>query len=477
MAPGAERGHQSRAISSRRARIPTGDRCANAQVGHGYYPCNVGSVHDTVAMATNADLIVEQLRSMPGLDDDQLSALTNVRPRNQVNQICHRLEARGLLRRVDGGLGKKVNFLIEAAGSDATVEPHRIVRPVSQPLIGEQPRDVADIYLVGCAKSKLDHPAPARGLYTSPLYRLRRDWAERSGKPWFILSALHGLLLPEQLVAPYDCYLPHESTAYRLDWGQRVLARLDELAVPLTEALVEIHAGSAYIEPIEQGLIDRGAYVRKPLAGLRQGEWHRWYADAPSGPGGPGQPHVNQSSGATAAHLAEALLVDASAVPPDDFLRRGSTGLRTSGLYSWWIDRDGADDLSSGLGQTIQAGLLYAGLAGATRSRSGQPSSNTLWSRIARMHLGKNRNLSTLRRSLFAVLAELHPDLDEAGLTDWMHRHLRVLAVPFEDRDTLGAMEESVLVILDPPLNLRSVPGSRAREALSRLRSSATRAS
>lgn len=425
-------------------------------------------------MATNADLILEQLRSTPGLDDDQLSELTNIRPRNQVNQICHRLEARGLVRRVKGAAGKKVNFLNESVEPGTRVEPPAPARLSTQPIVGEHPREGPDIYLVGCAKSKLDHSSSARDLYTSPLFRLRRDWAEQSGKPWFILSALHGLLLPEELVAPYDCYLPHESTAYRLAWGRRVLARLDELAVPLAHARVEIHAGSVYVEPIERGLIDRGAQVRKPLAGLRHGEWYRWYADASRKPTTAAETASSPASVNTASQMAEALLVDAEAVTPVDFLGRGSTGLRISGLYSWWIDREGADDLSAGLGQTIHAGLIYAGLAGATRSRSGKRSSNTLWSRIAGMHLGRNRDLSTLRRSFYAILTVIDPELDERGLTEWMRRHLRVLAVPFEDRDALGAMEESVLAILDPPLNLRSVTRTPARTALSRLRSAST---
>jgi hypothetical protein len=52
--------------------------------------------------------------------------------------------------------------------------------------------------------------------------------------------------------------------------------------------------------------------------------------------------------------------------------------LRVPGLYSWWVDAAGAADLSRGLQLPVHAGLIYAGLAGATRWPSGNHSTNTL---------------------------------------------------------------------------------------------------
>ena len=61
----------------------------------------------------NQDLILEVLKRYPeGLDDDQLSQLSGVVPRQQVNQICRRLEANGVIAREAGvALGKIVNRL------------------------------------------------------------------------------------------------------------------------------------------------------------------------------------------------------------------------------------------------------------------------------------------------------------------------------------------------------------------------------
>ena len=63
-------------------------------------------------MNTNENRIIETLKQWPSLDDDQLSFQTGVRPRQQVNQICRRLEGQGRLRRSLGPEGKIINMLI-----------------------------------------------------------------------------------------------------------------------------------------------------------------------------------------------------------------------------------------------------------------------------------------------------------------------------------------------------------------------------
>lgn len=60
------------------------------------------------------------------------------------------------------------------------------------------------VALVGCCGPKLAHPAPARELYRSPLFRAARAWAEARADAWGILSARHGLVMPDQVIRPYD---------------------------------------------------------------------------------------------------------------------------------------------------------------------------------------------------------------------------------------------------------------------------------
>lgn len=82
------------------------------------------------------------------------------------------------------------------------------------------------VALVSCVKSKRDHPAAARDLYTSPLFRLSRSYAERRADAWFVLSALHGLVPPGEVLAPYEVTLNAMPAADRRAWASRVHAQL-----------------------------------------------------------------------------------------------------------------------------------------------------------------------------------------------------------------------------------------------------------
>jgi hypothetical protein len=321
-------------------------------------------------------------------------------------------------------------------------------------------------------KDKRSVPAAARDLYISALFRKERAYAERSGLPWFILSAEHGLVSPDEWLAPYERYLPDTPSAFRQAWGMWVTERLDLLAGPLRKKVIEIHAGSAYINPLRGHLATKGATLFEPLTGLTTGQRLAWYAQA--------SPDRNPNPSATGSGTAHGSTDDfcrqltnaEAALTPGDFLDRGAAGLNVPGLYSWWADAAGADDLTAGLGLPLSAGLIYAGLAGATRWPSGRPSSNSLWSRISGMHLGGRHEFSTFRRTLGSILAHARgePTIDEGLLTAWMHAHLKVVAVPFEDVDTLGHLEGDVLRTLDPPLNLQGMAHSPIRSRLKDLR-------
>ncbi|WP_341271804.1 GIY-YIG nuclease family protein, partial [Mycobacterium kubicae] len=170
-------------------------------------------------------------------------------------------------------------------------------------------------------------------------------------------------------------------------------------------------------------------------------------------------------------------LSDATSVlRPEEFVARGRPAFDRPGLCSWWVDEDGAKILSRGLGLAVNPGLIYAGLAGATRWPSGIRSNNTLWLRIMTMHLGGNHEFSTFRRTLGAILA--HADgvtrIDENALTLWMYSHLRLIAVPYDDRDRLGRLERNVLTHLDPPLNLQGMATTPVRARLRELRRAIT---
>jgi hypothetical protein len=135
------------------------------------------------------------------------------------------------------------------------------------------------IGLVGCVKTKLASPAPARDLYRSALFQGRRRWVEQSCDRWLILSVGHGLVDPDQVLAPYQEALGSLGTAGRRVWARRVLSELEARVGPLGAGVYEIHAGAAYRDcGLVDGLIVAGATVEVPAAGLSQGEQLAMYS-------------------------------------------------------------------------------------------------------------------------------------------------------------------------------------------------------
>lgn len=290
----------------------------------------------------------------------------------------------------------------------------------------------ADIALVGCVKKKRTGASPAKDLYVSALFSKEREYATATAARWFILSAEHGLARPDDVLEPYDRRLSDMPLADRKAWGTKVVDQLQAAVGSLSGLTIEVHAGSAYTDPIRAGLTARGAHVNEPLQGLTLGQRLAWY-DRASTPSPIPTPPAN-------GELVARLQDEASTQTMAEFLNIKDPAVRTPGLYSWWVDRDGAHDLTTGLGHDVRPGLIYSGLAGATQSRSKLRSSNTLWGRIHGMHL-----------------------------TSWMRQHLRLIAIPVADADTLDALETACLASLDPPLNLAKRPKTDLRVRLSEL--------
>ena len=158
-------------------------------------------------------------------------------------------------------------------------------------------RATGDVVLVGCVKTKASEARPARDLYRSPLFERRRRYAESSGRPWYILSAEHGLLDPDSLIEPYDVYLPDQAADYRQAWGEWVVAKLTKVLGPIDGLVIEVQAGAAYVDAIDEPLRRHGAVLLTPLAGLGMGEQLSWY-DRPGGETGPqGQEVPSEPSG------------------------------------------------------------------------------------------------------------------------------------------------------------------------------------
>lgn len=150
-----------------------------------------------------------------------------------------------------------------------------------------------DLVLVGCVKTKRTARSAAKDLYSSPLWRYRRAYAECLGVPWYILSALHGLLDPDQRIDAYDLALTDLRHEARRAWSARVLDVLKRRVPSIRDKLIEIHAGANYVHHgLERGLRDAGATVHRPLARITGvGRQQAWYRERLHVNGEADQPH------------------------------------------------------------------------------------------------------------------------------------------------------------------------------------------
>lgn len=135
----------------------------------------------------------------------------------------------------------------------------------------------APLYLIACSAAKAPFPCPARELYRGDLFRKSVDYAEWKGSPWVVLSALHGVLLPDQIVAPYDTTMSDLGKQERAAWASRVN---DALAALGHSDLVAL-AGQSYRQPLLEHPRFRHCFpkgLQAPMQGLGIGLQKAWLA-------------------------------------------------------------------------------------------------------------------------------------------------------------------------------------------------------
>ena len=130
------------------------------------------------------------------------------------------------------------------------------------------------LYLVSCAARKGEHPALAKDLYQSTWFVLARDWIERDGAPWYILSAKYGLVHPDTVISPYDKTLNAMGVNDRREWATKVENQMDEILSEYNEVIV--FAGQRYREHLEDYLRHRFNSMKVPMEGLRIGQQLSW---------------------------------------------------------------------------------------------------------------------------------------------------------------------------------------------------------
>lgn len=138
------------------------------------------------------------------------------------------------------------------------------------------------LVLVGCASQKLGRRAPARDLYVSDLFRKASAYAQAIAGPegWFVLSAEHGLVKPDEELEPYDTKLGTKGGPPIHTWAKNAADQL----------LEEIHRRGLHHADVELVLLAGAQYgtilsylggvllgnATAPLEGLGVGQRKSW---------------------------------------------------------------------------------------------------------------------------------------------------------------------------------------------------------
>lgn len=134
---------------------------------------------------------------------------------------------------------------------------------------------MSTLALVSCGKTKLSTPSKAKDLYVGDLFKKTRAYVEEQHDEWCILSALHQLVLPEQLLEPYEYTLIGKKKDVIHQWSQAVYEELKRKWSKDTE--IYFYAGREYRKFLQPMLEAEGFKVFVPLQGLGIGEQLSWF--------------------------------------------------------------------------------------------------------------------------------------------------------------------------------------------------------
>lgn len=161
------------------------------------------------------------------------------------------------------------NWWATPAVSKLLYQQHKLRRET--PVVKPNP---ITFVLISCSKSKRATKAPARELYTGKLFKKAVAWAERHDHPWFIISALHGLVTPDQELQPYDYPLNQLRAREREAWAQRAIGVLDKYASSGSHAVLIM--SELYRTHIQTALLEHRITYENPLEGMGIGQQMKW---------------------------------------------------------------------------------------------------------------------------------------------------------------------------------------------------------
>jgi hypothetical protein len=132
------------------------------------------------------------------------------------------------------------------------------------------------IALIPCTKKKAKGPTWAYAMYwPSNLFRLMYRYATNHGYRPIILSAKYGMLLPDDVIEPYNDTLVGAPRKKREAWAVTVLGQLNALELAPGDEVLSL-LSKPYGEFLLPVLRNEGLNVQEPLQGLGIGRRMAW---------------------------------------------------------------------------------------------------------------------------------------------------------------------------------------------------------
>ena len=108
-------------------------------------------------------------------------------------------------------------------------------------------RNLPPVIVIGCGKNKRKIAARASELYTSTRFKISKEIAANLNAVYFVLSAKHGLIGPDEVVEPYDVDIHDLSAEEKKSWARSVLAQMQYSGVDQKFVLL---AEKSYVEHV-----------------------------------------------------------------------------------------------------------------------------------------------------------------------------------------------------------------------------------
>ena len=131
------------------------------------------------------------------------------------------------------------------------------------------------IALISCTKLKQDYSCKAEEMYMkSTLFKKATSYIKQQKyNRWFILSAKYGLLIPDEIIEPYNKTLNNMKAQEIKSWAENVFLELNKYKIKQ----IDFYVGEKYRKYLIPILIKHNISYSIPLKGLGIGQQLQFY--------------------------------------------------------------------------------------------------------------------------------------------------------------------------------------------------------